>query len=211
MKAKGRILILCLLLAAAAWFVNSHTFAAPPVTRPLSDVPTRLPGWTMTTETRFDDRVLGVLRPSDYLFREYVDDNGNRVRLYVGYHDGGPDSGPIHSPRHCLPGSGWMLMDQVEDRLPIGDQQVPLVCATYRKGESGTETFLYWYQMMGRRLTGDFELKLFKIFNAMFHNRRDAAFVRISVPDAGTRDDSRRIGESFARAVYPYLQQILPE
>jgi len=56
----------------------------------------------------------------------------------------------------------------------------------YAKGGS-QEFFVYWYQVKGEVLTNEYALKIAEIRNAMLHQRKDSAFIRISVPDAAKR------------------------
>jgi len=85
MIKKYRIFVVYALLIAAALFVHLHGDVAVPVNRPLVDIPQRQDGWRMVSESRFDDQVLKALKPTDYLSRSYVDEEGSRVGLYLGY------------------------------------------------------------------------------------------------------------------------------
>ena len=95
------------LLILTTSFVAWHKDVQVPVARPLEEIPLKLGDWSKISESRFSEAVLAQLRPTDYLYRVYADAANHQVSLYIGYHGGGPDSGPIHSPKHCLPGGGW--------------------------------------------------------------------------------------------------------
>lgn len=207
---KMRFFVIYLLLIMAALFVAFHEDVEVPVARPLEEIPLRLDGWTKVGESRFSDAVLKGLRPTDYLYRVYADDARRSVSLYLGYHGGGPESGPIHSPKHCLPGSGWLNISEQSKTLTIGDHEVRLVEAVYQNGGQ-RELFLYWFQVKGATLTSEYALKLAEITNSILHNRRDSAFVRVSVPyregDAGALE----AGERFVRDFYSHIKAVLPQ
>lgn len=207
---KMRFFVIYLLLIMAALFVAFHEDVEVPVARPLEEIPLRLDGWTKVGESRFSDAVLKGLRPTDYLYRVYADDARRSVSLYLGYHGGGPESGPIHSPKHCLPGSGWLNISEQSKTLTIGDDEVRLVEAVYQNGGQ-RELFLYWFQVKGATLTSEYALKLAEITNSILHNRRDSAFVRVSVPyregDAGALE----AGERFVRDFYSHIKAVLPQ
>ena len=206
---KFRFYVVYALLVGAALFVFLHEDVEVPTARPLDEIPLRLDGWTKVEETRFSEAVLKQLRPTDYLYRVYADDDRRSVSLYLGYHGGGPESGPIHSPKHCLPGSGWMNISEQSKTLSIGDDEVRLVEAVYQNGGQ-RELFLYWFQVKGATLTNEYALKLAEITNSILHNRRDSTFVRVSVPyqegDAGALE----VGERFVRDFYPHIKAVLP-
>lgn len=207
---KMRFFVVYLLLIMAALFVAFHEDVEVSVARPLDEIPLRLDGWTKTEETRFSEAVLEQLRPTDYLYRVYADDTRRSVSLYLGYHGGGPESGPIHSPKHCLPGSGWQNVSEQSKTLTIGDDEVRLVEAVYQNGGQ-RELFLYWFQVKGATLTNEYALKLAEITNSILHNRRDSTFVRISVPYREGDLGALEVGERFVRDFYPHIKAVLPQ
>lgn len=209
MRNRLRFYLVYLLLIAAGIFVYLHEDVSVPANKPLSEIPTKHNGWVMTGQARFDERVLEVLKPTAYLSRSYVNESGQQVNLYLGYHGGGPDSGPIHSPKHCLPGSGWLELGDEKASLPVGNQQISLVRAVYQK-EALKELFLYWYQVRGETLSDEYTLKFKEISNSILHNRRDSAFVRISVAFEGNQSSAVAVGEEFIRDFYPSIAKVLP-
>ena len=176
---KARIFIVYALLIAVWFFVHFHQNVAVPVAKPFAEVPINISSWHMVSEEFFDDRILSVLQPTEYLSRVYVDKNGHKISFYLGYHAGGPGSGPIHSPKHCLPGSGWHEVSSTQMFINVKETKIPVVAAIYQMGES-RELFLYFYKVRGAVLTNEYKLKLFEVINSILYNRRDSAFIRIS-------------------------------
>ncbi|MDB4470841.1 EpsI family protein [Deltaproteobacteria bacterium] len=205
-----RFYLLYLLLGVAAFYVFTRTEVAVPANQPFELFPQHVNQWTMTGQARFDERTLEVLKPTDYLSRTYRSKNGGQVSLYIGYHDGGPQSGPIHSPRQCLPGSGWdRLKDEVRE-IELDDQKIPYVSATYQK-ETEKQMFLYWFQVRDEILTDEYMLKVAQTKNSVLANRRDSAFIRLSLNTTDSEDDALRIGEQFIRDFYPAISHSLPQ
>jgi hypothetical protein len=94
-----------LLLGAAAYIVYTPRDLIEPGIPALSSFPKHVGQWIAVHDTMFDEPTLKVLRPTDYLMRTYRNSPGKQITLYVGYHSGGASSGPIHSPKNCLPGA----------------------------------------------------------------------------------------------------------
>ncbi len=205
-----RFYILYLILGLAAFYVHTRSEASVPENKPLELFPQKIGGWSMTGQARFDERTLEVLKPTDYLSRSYRDEDGNLVSLYLGYHSGGPNSGPIHSPKQCLPGSGWnRLHDEVHTVVVTGNP-VPYVVAVYQK-DSQKQMFLYWFQVREQILTNEYALKLSMVKNSILANRRDSSFIRLSLMMSVDEQNSIEIGERFIRAFYPAIEASLPQ
>ena len=209
MKAKFRYIIVYILVGLTALFIANHENIEVPVNEPLTNISTNLDEWTMVGQYHFDARVLEVLKPTDYLYRSYKDRAGNRVTLYLGYHSGGPGSGPIHSPKQCLPGGGWFELSEEKLTIQVAEKELPFVRAVYPNDDQ-KEMFLYFFQVKGRVLTNEYSLKFAEIANSIFHNRRDSAFIRISVPFQGDLSEATAAGERFLASVYPQIASVLP-
>jgi EpsI family protein len=204
-----RFIIVYLLLALTALYLQFHRDDPTPMNKPFAEFPRLIADWKTTSETTMAANVLNVLKPTDYLSRQYVDKSGRSIGLYIGYHDGGKETGEIHSPKHCLPGSGWAVVSGARSELTVGNERIKLASAVYRKGEE-KELFLYWFQVRGVTMSEEFSLKWAEIVNSLLHGRQEATFVRISVPVAGNEQEARSAGERFIRNIYPLLNQFLP-
>jgi EpsI family protein len=209
MTARNRFMLFYLLLLATWASLQLQVRAAVPVARPLADFPKNWQKWRMTSQTRFSEDILKVLKPTDYLSRRYEEPNGRNIGLYIGYHDGGRGSGKIHSPRHCLPGSGWQ--QESTERMELAGEKggIRLVKAVYRKGDT-RELFLYWFQVREKTMSDEYSLKLAEMTNAIRHGRRDAAFIRISVPFGGDEEEAAAVGVAFIRDFLPLIRGYLP-
>ena len=204
-----RFYFLFILLGLAALYVYTRSEAAVPVNKPLDQFPQKVADWIMTGQARFDERVLAVLLPTDYLSRSYADSQGNRLSLYIGFHDGGPNSGPIHSPKQCLPGSGWNYLNNEVRLVNLDGEEIPYVGAIYQK-DSEKQLFLYWFQVRDQILTNEYALKLAMVKNSTLSNRRDSAFIRLSVMVNEDEKQALDVGEQFIRDFFPAIREALP-
>ncbi len=204
-----RFYLLFILLGVAAVYVYTRSEADVPINQPLASFPHRSGDWKMTGQARFDERVLAVLLPTDYLSRTYEDSQGRRLSLYIGFHNGGPESGPIHSPKQCLPGSGWNRLSEKVRHVTVNGVDVPYVSAIYQK-DTEKQLFLYWFQVRDQILTNEYALKLAMVKDLVLSNRRDSAFIRLSVMATDGVDKASEVGEKFIRDFYPAIREALP-
>jgi len=204
-----RFYVLFVLLGFSALYVYTRTEADIPLNKPLNLFPQNVNGWIMTGDARFDERVLAVLLPTDYISRSYADSHDNKLSLYVGFHNGGPKSGPIHSPKQCLPGSGWNRLKDEVRYIKMGADEIPYVSAIYQK-DSEKQLFLYWFQVRDQILTNEYALKLAMVKNSLLSNRRDSSFIRLSVMATDGEEQAIKIGEQFIRDFFPAISEALP-
>lgn len=204
-----RFVVLVVLLAGTGLFTRFHQNQVIALAKPFAEFPIAHASWRMAGQSNLSDNVIKVLLPTDYLARRYVSSDGIGVDMYLSFFDGGPDSGRIHSPKNCLPGSGWSEMSSEPIVMELGGEKVNLVRAVYAHGET-RELIYYWFAMQGKTMTDEFSLKLAEITGSMFHQRRDQSFVRISVQTRSSIEDSQRSIEVFLRDFYPLIRDYLP-
>ena len=209
MNAGSRFILFYFLLLLTWGYIHFQSKNAVPVARSLSDFPVVCQEWRMTSQSRFSEDVIKILKATDYLSRNYEGSNTGRVGLYIGYHDGGKESGEIHSPKHCLPGSGWQQLSskRIDLNEPLG--KISLVKAVYQKGEK-RELFLYWFQMQDKTISDEYSLKLAGITNSILHGRKDAMFIRVSVPFEVDENGAALAGVRFIRDFYPLIKKYFP-
>lgn len=204
-----RFLTLYVLLAAAAFFMATHKDSQTPLVVPLEDFPTVVGEWRMIGDAQFDAGTLRILRPTDYMARRYKKTDGTVADIYVGYHDGASKAGPLHSPRNCLPGSGWVEVSTEKKSIPISGKDLDAVMAVYQHGEVA-ELFIYWFQVGGKVVSNEYELKISEVLNSIKNSKRDTTFIRISVAMTGDKSSAATSATDFVRTIQPILVKFLP-
>lgn len=204
----ARYLLVYLILAGAALYTHLHADVATPLNRSLEEFPMSVDEWRTVKEWHFSEPVMNVLRPSDYLARKYRSRDGALVELYIGYHNGGPEAGPVHSPKHCMPGSGWLLESQQLNTIEVQGEPLKVVRAVYRKGER-RDMFIYWFQVCGNPVVSEYALKLGEVFGSLTRKRRDSAFIRISSSALEGDAGADRLS-AFVTDFYPVIRDYLP-
>lgn len=205
--------IIVSLLLFATWGYTKNFSHVPeiPLKRPLSELPMVLEKFHGRTLTLSDD-VYRILRPTDMLFREYIAASGEEVEVYVSYHGKQTSEFHPHSPRICMPASGWSQSATEQKTISLADgRNVQAVRTEYVKGMNRI-IFLYWYQTGGRFMASEYLQKFSMIADAMFRRRTDIAFVRISTTvDKDEAAAAEKRLENFVKIFVPTLEQVLPE
>jgi EpsI family protein len=175
------------------------------------EFPRTLEDWTCHESAVLEPGVIKNLGVTDYLQCTYVRGEREQVGVYIGYHQsqvreegGGAGENSIHPPAHCLPGSGWDIIDNqtVEldlEGMPTGHGLVKRLIIA--RGEARQLTY-YWYQSRGRVISQDWKKILYVGLDRASIGRTDGSLVRFSIPifhndeqqaDASFRDIASQI------------------
>lgn len=209
MNLHFRFLTMVILLACSGLYMNFHKDMVVPLAKPFGDFPPTHNGWRMIGQSTLSENVMKVLMPTEYLSRRYEAENGDIVDMYLSYFDGGPGSGRIHSPKHCVVGAGWTELSSRRIVMTLGGEDVNLVKSVYAKGAM-REVIYYWFDMHGKTMSDEYALKLAEITGSLFHNRRDQSFFRISAQTSDNVDATQKRIEDFLRDFYPVIRDFLP-
>jgi EpsI family protein len=205
-------------------FYVYHWFATDEVVPPrhtFASFPLQLGDWTCPYKQKMDAKTLENLGATDYLICNYERRNPAAVvSLYVGYHEsqvrlegGGAYENSIHPPKHCLPGSGWDIIDQQQVLLDLpGLPQRPALVNRFliAKGEA-RELVYYWYQSQGRVIADDWKKIVYLSWDRATRYRTDGSLVRFSAPifEKDEETAQKQILD-LASQVVPLLDRYVP-
>lgn len=209
----GRILSIVLLAQAGIFYGFSRPESVPN-TRPLNDFHIQSPVWSTVEDMPLDKETVDVLQADDLLSRIYRDDhNGAVATLFVAYFKTQRTGKTPHSPKNCLPGSGWVPSESGFISIPIPGQSEPISVNRYVVARGDNQSVvLYWYQSHNRVVASEYAAKIYTVADAIRYNRSDTALVRVVVPvNAGHVDQATQIGQSFIQAFFEPLRHYLAE
>jgi EpsI family protein len=174
--------------------------------QPLDSISRKIQGFVGTENPPLTAGVLHELKCSSYLSRTYVKP-GIQADLFISYYAEQRAGESMHSPKHCLPGSGWEIWDYGKTEVQSNGRS--FVVNKYSIANSGERKLvLYWYQSKGRIIASEYMGKLLLARDALFQNSTAASIVRIIVPDQqGALDYARR----FASELIPQVQRSFGE
>jgi EpsI family protein len=210
MKADLRFWAMVLVLASAALGLRALSHGEPvQLTTPLNSFPQELGSW-QGRDVPIDRDILKVAAVDDYVNRVYRNPDGGAVGLYVGYYKSQQTGDVIHSPKNCLPGSGWqpVTAGQLSISLPNGTT-APVNLYVIEKGMD-RQLVLYWYQSHGRIIASEYWAKIYMVRDALRINRTDSALVRIVTPFKQDRQAAQSRAVAFAGQLLTPLQNFIP-
>jgi EpsI family protein len=205
-----RIATLVLIGQAILFYTASHGDSTP-LASPLSAFPARFGDWRVVQEGVVDKETQDVLRADDTLTRFYAEPNGHAANLFIAYFKTQRYGQSPHSPKNCLPGSGWQQVEAGLVDVPVGGETIRINRYLVSKGENESIVF-YWYQSQGRVIADEFSAKFHLVADSIRNHRSDTALVRVVVQtNAGHHEYSDAIGRDFVKAAYPAVKAYLPQ
>ena len=115
-----------------------------------------------------------------------------------------------HSPKVCLPATGWVPQESGELTLDIPQGDIT-VNRFVLAGNNQRAVVTYWYQTPRRVLAGEWEAKFWLAADALRDRRSDTALVRIFVWDGKGGDaEATDAAVRFTKTLYPLLRDHLP-
>ena len=189
--------------------------AAPviPQRQALADFPRQLGPWELSREGSMSRSLERVLAADDYLLRSYHNASGQSADLFIAYYKVQNAGESMHSPKNCLPGSGWESIET--GRLQLGEDAArrPIWVNRYVIEKGGERLLmLYWYQAEGRVIASEYWGKICLVWDALCRHRRNGAIVRITVPLVNSNDGgaAQSAALDLARAATANLRGFLP-
>lgn len=208
----ARILTIVLVAQAALLYGFSRSEIIPEHT-PLSNFPAHVGKWGQISEGVIEKEVQDVLRADDLLNRSYASPS-HRVsaNLFVAFFKTQRTGQAPHSPKNCLPGSGWVPSESNIVSIDVPGRSQPIEANRYivQRGDNKS-LVLYWYQSRDRVVADEYTAKFFVVADAIRYNRTDTALVRVvvPVPERG-EPEAEQAAVAFVRAFFAPLRQHFP-
>lgn len=201
-----------LLLGCALLLQGTRQQVAVPLAGPLSSILPHVDGY------RIQNQVVGpeerkVAGMSDYVARAYWrPDSTVAFTTYVGYYDRQTQGKSMHSPKNCLPGAGWEILNSGTTTVNAADGPHVVNRDLLRNG-AATALVYYWYQGRGRVVASEYAVKWNLLRDAALTGHTEEALVRLVVPVSPT-DTTEAAANQLAAQIAPRLlnavQRVLP-
>jgi EpsI family protein len=198
------------LLASFALFHGVSHGEPVPLRQTFDQLPMSMDSWQGQNDP-LAGQIVTALGVSDYVNRSYMSRGGQPVDLYVGYYQSQRTGETIHSPKNCLPGSGWEPVRA--GRLTIPMAAGPAIVVNDYLVEKGPTQYLvlYWYQAHGRVIASEYSGKAWLVFDAITRNRTDEALIRVVTSTKNGEDQARARAVQFVQTLFPRLNGFIPD
>jgi EpsI family protein len=178
----------------------------------LSGFPLSLGDW-QGRDLPIDPATREVLGPGDFLLRDYLNlSQRQAANLFIAFFPSQRQGDTIHSPKNCLPGSGWTPVQST--RIWIDGQNRRRVEVNQFLIENGGQRalVLYWYQAHGHVTPSEYAAKYHLVTDAIVMNRSDGALVRIVtvLRNGESASDAASRAIRLAQLVGPLLDSYIP-
>jgi EpsI family protein len=174
----------------------------------LHAIPLQLGQWNAPGEQFMDPDVTAYLRPDEYILRDYSDAQDHAsLNLFVAYFKSLQSKYGPHSPRICLPGSGWLVSSSKVISIAVPGRPTPIPANQFIMEKDRQHILvLYWYQNDRDVWAEEFHAKLRLLPDLLRYRRSDVSLVRLVAP-MDSSDPSAVLSNSlqFASGLLPLL------
>ncbi|WP_026259787.1 exosortase C-terminal domain/associated protein EpsI [Desulfobacter curvatus] len=203
------IIVILLISASGLTTLFSHSERTKP-NRPFSQFPLRIGSWRGVT-SQMDEQVFNILGVEDYIMANFSKGKGLRVNLYVGFYQSQSKGDLIHSPKNCMPGAGWNIVQSsaIPINLPKSGKTIKIARLLLNK-DGQKQVVYYWFQSRGRIISSEYMQKIWLVVDSITKNRTDGSFVRLIASVITNETEAEVLLTQFADEVYPVLNQFIP-
>ncbi|MDP9054786.1 MAG: EpsI family protein [Acidobacteriota bacterium] len=209
LQSKFVYALTAVLVVQAALFYSASRGETPTNVAPLSEFPAAVGNWHLIQEGVIDKESQDVLKADDLLTRDYGSTGGD-ANLFIAFFKTQRNGQSPHSPKNCLPGSGWQQEETGRIDVPVNGGTIRINQYVVSKG--GAQSVVdYWYQSQGRVIADEFAAKFYLISDSIRNHRSDTALVRVVVPiRAGKTEEAEKLGTQFVQEFFPVVKSRLP-
>ncbi len=148
-----------------------------------------------------------ILRANRTFSATYQTPTSTEIDLFIAYFTSQKYGSSIHSPRNCLPGSGWTISSIKKSPWTMDSRSFILNKMIIQR-EGQRFMVYYWYITRSGEIDSEMGLKLDLIRNSLMGKATDGALIRVTAPlGAGLNDnpDVQEFIKKFEKDIYSSL------
>lgn len=214
LKTRQALIVTALLVAQAAVFYGLPKERPVNLLSPLASFPTMIGNWTAIQDMPVEKEVLDVLKADATLSRFYARSGQTpAINFFMAFFRSQSTGVSPHSPKNCLPGSGWAVSKSDMLGIQVPGLPEPITVNQYivSKGDARS-LVLYWYQSRNRAVASEYLAKIYLVLDSVRYRRSDTSIVKVTVPVSNNDDDSARAAAvDFLQAGFQRVNDILPQ
>jgi EpsI family protein len=212
MPIKQTLIAISIMLISSISLIYFKNSEDKLINKSLSDFPATISQW-QGTKSRFDENVYDILGVDDSILYNYYNEKRETIQLYIGYYQSQREGEIIHSPKNCMPGSGWDIIDNTLLALNLENhdgEPIKIIKLKLHNGINSQIAF-YWFHSRGRIINSEYAQKIYLVWDSITRNRTDGSFVRLLSPitDGNEAQTIERLKE-FSEQIIPLLNDFIP-
>jgi EpsI family protein len=202
------IVLLLLVPFGALATVLRYMVVEPEQPSNLASLPTNVGKW-VGEEISIDDATAATLQATEAVVRAYTDGE-SYISLFIAYFRDQKYGSQIHSPRHCLPGGGWVVSDLQRVPFEIGSEKITVNRMRIAK-RARVDQMYYWFHTRSGDLTSEYALKFDLVRNSLLLRPTDAVIIRVTVLQGKmSAAETQALAEGFLQELMPDIEAALP-
>jgi len=202
-------LLMALLLFVSSAFLASRLAEASHIEllQSFDKFPMHLDSW-QGKRFYLDSEMARTVGADDYLEATFSDPQNDIVSLWIAFFSSQAFKigGTVHSPMHCLPGSGWTIQESKIVEVTPG---FPVRLLLIEK-DGQRQIVFYWYLHRGRWMASEYPLRFYMGLSGILSQRNDATIVRLITPDQPNLSSAQERLKNFTHLIIPLLPKFIP-
>ena len=206
--------IAILTIAIPAAFLLEKRSEIIPERNLFAEFPLNIGKWRGRAEV-LEQTYIDKLKLTDYALFDYTGDDGMLIGFYSAYYASQRKESTTHSPRACLPGGGWRVVNSrvvTLDGVTISSK--PLKVNRFVIEKQGVRQLVYyWFKQRNRLVTNEQMIKLYFFMDSIQKQRTDGALIRLTtiIPEGGSMVAADKRLFDFAREISPIISEYVPD
>ena len=174
--------------------------------QPLETIPLEIGDWKGRDLGRLSQPEEDVLRATSYIKRNYDRQDGASAELFMAFYSMQEAGEAMHSPKNCLPGSGWEVWKYDQTQIPFEGGAADINRYYIQKGQDRL-LVLYWYQSYERVVASEYYAKICLVWDSVMKHRTSGSIVRVTVEDTPAGEKQAL---DLAAKLLPEVKNVLP-
>ncbi|HKK21612.1 MAG TPA: EpsI family protein [candidate division Zixibacteria bacterium] len=166
--------------------------------------PLKIGDWTGQKQM-IDQQTMEILNPKEIFAASYTNPQGLKIQVLFDFFSAEAAFGGPHSPRNCLPGSGWVISGSSENKINLNGRAIPAGRFDLRLNKS-RQVMDFWYVTYYGETSNDYVFKLYQMLSSLTFRPRDVAFVRfVTVQDPAHQEALKQFETTCTQEIYKFL------
>jgi EpsI family protein len=194
------VLVFIFLFGLAIKYYQPEAAAIPDI----KEFPLQKGGWIGARDDLVP-QIVEMLNPTEIFSATYTNQRGTEVHLFFDYFARQSSLGGPHSPRNCMPGSGWIIRKVEKSEIRVNGRIIKIGRFDLGMGNS-TKVMDFWYITRYGETANDYVFKLYTMISSLTFKPNDIVFVRLFCEgDEESLHDLREFEELFVQEIYSHF------